>query len=121
MMTSSIAAGSIPVRSTIAFSTSAARSAGCHAASAPFFLPPATRSASTIYASAISCTFKHRLALFLEAGRAFTEVLGLRHQRLDVCLEIQGAVEILARGRVKLPFHHAESNRRRGCKILCHI
>ena len=48
MITSSIAAGSIPVRSTSAFSTSPAMSAGCHPASRPPFRPPAVRTASTI-------------------------------------------------------------------------
>ena len=48
MMTSSIAAGSMPVRPTSASSTSAAMSAGCQSFNAPSRRPPAVLTASTI-------------------------------------------------------------------------
>ena len=48
MITSSIEAGSMPVRSTSALSVSAASSAGCQSLSAPLRRPPAVRTASTI-------------------------------------------------------------------------
>ncbi len=54
MITSSTSAGSAPLRSTSASSTLPARSAGCHPASRPPFLPPAVLAAATMYASAIS-------------------------------------------------------------------
>ena len=47
-ITSSTAAGSMPLRSTSASSTAAPRSAGCHSRKAPPRRPPAVRSASTI-------------------------------------------------------------------------
>jgi hypothetical protein len=50
MITSSIRAGSTPVRATSSSSTWAARSAGCQPATRPPFLPPAVRTAATIYA-----------------------------------------------------------------------
>src|SRR5690606_39136213 len=53
MITSSIRAGSAPLRSTSALSTWAARSAGCQPDSRPPFLPPAVRAAATMNASAM--------------------------------------------------------------------
>ena len=50
MITSSTSAGSRSLRSTSAFSTSAARSAGCQPESFPLRLPPAVRTASTMTA-----------------------------------------------------------------------
>ena len=51
MRTSSTAPGSMPVRSTRAFSACAPRSAGCTSASAPLRVPTGVRTASTMYAS----------------------------------------------------------------------
>ena len=53
MITSSIKAGSAPVRSTSASSTCAARSAGCQPDSLPPLRPPRWRTAATMYASAM--------------------------------------------------------------------
>ena len=48
MTTSSMAAGSIDVRSTRSFSTTAARSVGCQSFSLPPLRPPAVRPAATM-------------------------------------------------------------------------
>ena len=56
MITSSISAGSSWLRSTSCFSTSPARSAGCHPDSFPLRLPPAVRTASTMTAVAMGCS-----------------------------------------------------------------
>src|SRR5690606_30167768 len=53
MITSSISAGSAPLRSTSASRTWAARSAGCQPASRPPLRPPAVRAAATMNASAM--------------------------------------------------------------------
>src|SRR5437764_2926291 len=53
MTTSSMTAGSMPLRSTSAFRVSAARSAGCQPDSFPLRFPPAVRTASTMTAVAM--------------------------------------------------------------------
>src|SRR5918994_3352668 len=57
VITSSTRPGSIFVRSTSALSTSAARSAGCQPDSLPLRLPPAVRTASTMTAVGMACSF----------------------------------------------------------------
>src|SRR5690606_35970692 len=57
MITSSISAGSAPLRSTSASSTCAARSAGCQPESRPPLRPPAVRAAATMNASAMVFSF----------------------------------------------------------------
>src|SRR3954469_21753762 len=54
MITSSIWSGAAPERSINAFSTEAARSAGCQPARRPPLRPPAVRAAATMYASAMT-------------------------------------------------------------------
>ena len=58
MITSSMSTGSMSLRATSAFSTSAARSAGCQPESFPLRLPPGVRTASTITAWVISQRYR---------------------------------------------------------------
>src|ERR1041384_4389105 len=69
MITSATRAGSRSLRSTRAFSTSAARSAACQPESLPLRLPPAVRTASTMTAVGMGLAPRMRLDRTVKSGR----------------------------------------------------